>query len=109
MKRTELAYIGLELGTHRYPEDLSSSGMDDILDEGIECYPEDIYAILYEGYDCEEEHIKMMLDEPDNSKNMLYPLSCYRDLSYDKWLEYKKDWEEMDREEEEKRRKARLG
>ena len=51
----------------------------------------------------------MMLDEPDNSKNMLYPLSCYRDLSYDKWLEYKKDWEEMDREEEEKRRKQRLG
>ncbi len=108
MKRTELAYIGLELGTHRYPEDINNTAMEDILDEGIECYPEDIYAIIYEGYECSEEKLKMLLDEPDNSKNMWYPLDCYRDLSYDKWLEHKKDWEEFEKEAEE-RTNQRLG
>ncbi len=81
MKRTELAYIGLELGTHRYPEDINNTAMEDILDEGIECYPEDIYAIIYEGYECSEEKLKMLLDEPDKSKNMWYPLYWYRDFT----------------------------
>ena len=108
MKRTELAYIGLELETHRYPEDINNTAMEDILDEGIEGYPEDIYALIYKGYSCSEEKLKMMLDEPDNSNNMLYPLDCYRDLSYDDWLEYKKEWDEFEKEAE-KRRKEQLG
>ena len=43
----------------------------------------------------------MLLDEPDNSKNMWYPLDCLRDLSYDDWIEYKQE-----REEDERRRDA---
>jgi hypothetical protein len=97
MKRTEEAYIGLELGTHTWNVDIENNAMEDILDAGIECYPEDIYSIIYEGYSCSEEHLKMMLSEPDNSKNMLYPLDCFRELSYDNWLEYK-----IERDEERK-------
>jgi predicted Zn-dependent protease len=64
--------------------------VDDILDEGIDCYPEEVYEILYEeGYDVTEEKLRMMLNEHDNGDNMLYPLDCFRDLSYDDWLEYK--------------------
>ena len=91
MKKTEKAYIGIELGTHTWNVDLEQNGEQDILDEGIACYPEDIYAIIYKGYECSEEKLKMMLNEPDNSDNMLYPLDCYKDLSYDDWLEYKKE------------------
>ena len=58
-------------------------------DEGIDCYPEDVYDIIYEGYTISEDKLKMMLNEPDNSDNMLYPLDCQKDLSYDDWLEYK--------------------
>ena len=103
MKRIELAYIGLELGTARYPEDINNTAMEDILDEGIAGYPEDIYSIIYKGYDCEEEHLKMLLNEPDNSNNMFYPLDCFRDLSYDDWLEYKKEWDEHHEEQRKKR------
>ena len=49
-----------------------------------------------------------MLVVPDNSNNMLYPLDCYRDLSYDDWLEYKKEWDEFE-EEARQRRKEQLG
>ena len=103
-KRTDEAYIGLELGTHTWNVDIGNNAMEDILDEGIECYPEDVYALIYKGYSCSEEKLKMMLDEPDNSDNMLYPLDCFRDLSYDKWLEYKKEWEVL---EEEARQRAK--
>ena len=74
MKNTEKAYIRIELGTATWNKDLSSSGEQDILDEGIECYPEDVYELIYEGYDIPEDKLKMMLDDPDDSKNMLYPL-----------------------------------
>ena len=40
----------------------------------------------------------MMLDEPDNSKNLLYPLDCFRDLSYSDWLEYKEEMDELKKE-----------
>ena len=36
----------------------------------------------------------MMLSEPDNGDNMLYPLDCFKELSYDDWLKYKKGREE---------------
>jgi len=108
MKRIEEAYIGLELGTHTWNVDIENNAMEDILDAGIGCYPEDIYALIYKGYSCSEEKLKMMLNEPDNSNNMLYPLDCYRDLSYDDWLEYKKEWDEFEKEAE-KRKKEQLG
>ena len=101
MKRIDEAYICLELGTARYPEDINNTAMEDILDEGIDCYPDDVYALVYEGYECDEEHLKMLLDEPDNSKNMWYPIDCFRDLSYDDWLDYKKEQDD----EKERRRK----
>ena len=47
MKNTERAYIGIELGTHTWNVDLEQNGEEDILDEGIDCYPEDVYAIIY--------------------------------------------------------------
>ena len=108
MKRTEKAYIQLDLESAIWNVDIENNAMEDILDAGIDCYPEDVYEIIYEGYNCDEDKLKMLLDEPDNSKNMWYPLDCCRDLSYDKWLEHKKDWEEFEKEAEE-RRKQRLG
>ena len=97
MKRTEKAYIEIELGTATWNEDLNCNAEQDILDEGIRCYPRDVYEIIYEGYECSEVHLKMLLDEPDNSKNMFYPLDCQEDLSYDDWIEYKKEAEEEDK------------
>ena len=91
MKNTEKAYIKIELETATWNVDLEHNGMQDILDEGINCYPEEVYALIYEGYSISEDKLKMLLNEPDNSGNMLYPLDCYKDLSYDDWIEYKKE------------------
>ena len=91
MKNTEKAYIQIELGTATWNVDLEHNGEQDILDEGIDCYPEEVYALIYEGYSISEDKLKMLLNEPDNSGNMLYPLDCYKDLSYDDWIEYKKE------------------
>lgn len=100
MKRMDKVYIQLEIGMATWNVDINNNAMEDILDEGIDCYPEDVYDIIYEGYTISEDKLKMMLNEPDNSDNMLYPLDCQKDLSYDVWLEYKTDR----KEEEEKQR-----
>ena len=99
MKRMDKVYIQLEIGMAEWNVDINNNAVEDILDEGIDCYPEDVYDIIYEGYTISEDKLKMMLNEPDNSDNMLYPLDCQKDLSYDDWLEYKSD-----RKEEEKQR-----
>ena len=104
MNRMETNYIKLELGVAEWQVDINNDAMDDILDMGIECYPEDVYEIIYrEGYEISEDKLKMMLDEPDNSKNMLYPLDCFRDLSYEDWLEYKKEQDDFYEELRKKR------
>ena len=92
MKNTEEAYIGLELGTHSYPGDCCENAMNDILDEGIAITATELYDFIYEnGYNCSEEHLKMLLDDFNNSKNMYYPLDCHYDksTSYEDWIEYK--------------------
>lgn len=90
MRNIEKTYIKLETGTATWNVDINNIAMDDILDEGIDCYPEDVYEILYEeGYNITDEKLRMLLNEPDNSDNMFYPLDCQRDLSFDNWLEYK--------------------
>ena len=99
MKRMDKVYIQLEIGMAEWNVDINNNAVEDILDEGIDCYPEDVYDIIYEGYTISEDKLKMMLNEPDNGDNMLYPLHCRGDLSYDDWLEYKSD-----RKEEEKQR-----
>ena len=91
MRRIEKTYIELEIGMATWNVDINNNAVEDILDEGIDCYPEDVYSIIYEGYTISEDKLKMMLNEPDNSDNMLYPLDCYKDLSYNDWLEYKKE------------------
>lgn len=53
MKNTEEAYIGLELGTHSYPEDCCENAMNDILDEGIAITATELYDFIYDnGYNC---------------------------------------------------------
>jgi hypothetical protein len=96
MKNTEKAYIEIELGTSTWNVDLEHNGMQDILDEGIDCYEDDVYHIIYQGYDITEEKLKELLDDKDNS--MLYPLDCFNDLSYENWLEYKKEQEFWEKE-----------
>mgnify|MGYP003133238434 CR=1 FL=1 len=89
MRKMDRVYIELELGMAEWNVDINNNAMDDILDRGIDCYAEDVYDIIYKGYTISEDKLKMMLNEPDNSDNMLFPLDCQRDLSYDDWLEYK--------------------
>jgi hypothetical protein len=90
MKNTEEAYIGLELGTHSYPDDCCENAMNDILDEGIEITATELYDFIYEnGYSCTEEHLKMLLNDFDDSKNMYYPLTCFKSTSYEDWVEHK--------------------
>ena len=75
MRNIEKTYIKLETGTATWNVDINNIAMDDILDEGIDCYPEDVYEILYEeGYNITDEKLRMLLNEPDNSDNMFYLL-----------------------------------
>ena len=114
MKNREEAYIGIELETHIYGDDLGSAGMDDILMEGIDITADELYQFIYfNGYNCEEEHLKMMLDEHTNDKNMLYPLECIydRETSYEDWLEYKKekdDWFDAEAKREDAELKLKI-
>ena len=95
MNRMEKNYIKLELGVATWEVDINNDAMNDILEWGIDCFPEEVYKIVYEeGYKISEDKLKMMFDEPSNSRNMLYPLDCYRDLSYKDWLEYKKSMDD---------------
>ena len=95
MRKMDRVYIQLEIGMATWNVDINNNAMDDILDEGINCQPEEVYSIIYEGYTISEDKLKMMLNEPDNVDNMFYPLDYQKDLSYDNWLEYKA---EKDRE-----------
>ena len=105
MKNREEAYIGIELETHSYPEDLGQCAMDDILNEGIEISADELYQFIYDnGYNCDEDKLKMMLDEHDSADNMLYPLDCIydKDTSYSDWLDYKSERDEEIQKREEK-------
>ena len=106
MKNTEKAYIKIELGTATWNVDLEHNGMQDILDEGIDCYEDDVYNIIYQGYDITEEKLKELLDDKDNS--MLYPLDCFNDLSYKNWLEYKKEQEFLEKQKNTKNNKRNI-
>ena len=50
-----------------------------------------------------EDKLKELLD--NKSKSMLYPLDCFDSLSYEGWLEYKKEAEAEDKYREEQRQK----
>lgn len=98
MKNTEIAYIQIELGVAKWNVDLEHNGMEDILDNGIYCYEEDVYNIINQGYDITEEKLKELLDDKQNS--MLYPLDCFKELSYDNFLKYKEEiefWESQEK------------
>jgi len=103
MKNTEKAYINIELGTATWNVDLEHNGMQDILDEGIDCTECEVYELIYEGHILEEDELKELLD--NKSKSMLYPLYCFDTLSYEDWLEYKKEAEAEDKYREEQRLK----
>ena len=100
MNRMDKVYIKLELGMAEWNVDINNNAMEDILEKGIDCKAEKVYDIIYEGYTITEDKLKMMLNEPDNSDNMLYPLDYQKDLSYDDWLEYKAERKEKDLENE---------
>ncbi len=103
MKNTEKAYINIELGTATWNVDLEHNGMQDILDEGIDCEDYEVYKLIYEGHMLEEDELKELLD--NKSESMLYPLYCFDYLSYEGWLEYKKEAEAEDKYREEQRLK----
>ena len=100
MRNREEAYIGIELETHIYGQDLGSAGMEDVLNQGIDISARELYKFIYEnGWYCSDEKLKMMLDDYENSDNMLYPLTCHyeKETSYADWLEYEK-WRDEERE-----------
>ena len=105
MENREEAYIGIELETHIYGQDLGSAGMEDVLNQGIDISARELYKFIYEnGWYCSDEKLKMMLVDYENSDNMLYPLTCHyeKETSYAEWLEYKK-WRDEEREKERER------
>ena len=110
MRNREEAYIGIELETHEFQVDLGSSAEQDILDEGIDISARELYEFIYDnGYHCSDEKLKMMLDDFENTKNMLYPLSCHynKETSYADWLEYEK-WRDEEREKQREKEIERL-
>ena len=58
MKRTHKAYIEIDLGTATWNVDLEHNGMEDILDEGIDCTECEVYELIYEGHMLEEDKLK---------------------------------------------------
>ena len=45
MKRMDKVYIQLEIGMAEWNVDINNNAVEDILDEGIDCYPEEEFSV----------------------------------------------------------------
>ena len=80
------AYIEIELGL-RHVHMLCMNAENDILMEGIDCYVEDVYELIYSYKDCvDDEDLIQLLDNKE--KSMLYPLDCFKELSFKDYKTY---------------------
>ena len=93
MREADKLYIQIELGAEEY-KNLGRAAEGDILDCGINCTPEDVYQIIYECCSLRDKDLYELLNNKE--KSMLYPLDCFKELSYEDWLQYEKEQIEIE-------------
>ena len=85
-KSIDEAYIEVELGVAPRSH-LCANAEDDILMHGIDCKVEDVYELIYcYRYTLEDEDFIDLLD--NKKKSMLYPLDCFKELSFEDYKTY---------------------
>ena len=102
-KSIDEAYIEVELGV--VPRSyLCMNAENDILMEGIECYVDDVYELIYSYKDCvDDDDLIQLLDNKE--KSMLYPLDCFKELSFEDYKTYEAEQIEEEKQEELKKEK----
>ena len=106
-KSIDEAYIEVELGVAPRSH-LCSNAEDDILMDGIECRVEDVYELIYcYKYDVDDEDLIELLDNKE--KSMLYPLDCFKELSFDDYKTYEAEQIEEEKQQELKKEKLIQG
>ena len=99
-KSIDEAYIEVELGVAPRSH-LCSNAEDDILMDGIDCEVNDVYELIYcYKYCVEDDDLIELLDNKE--KSMLYPLDCFKELSFNDYKTY-----EAEQIEEEKMQELR--
>jgi hypothetical protein len=90
MNNLEKKYIMIELKLDDEP--LNYEAEDLLISEGIDCEDYELYDLIIDNDDyIDEGLIQDLLDDNDS---MLYPLDCFKYLSYTNYLEHKKERQE---------------
>ena len=100
-KSIDEAYIEVELGVAPRSH-LCSNAENDILIEGIECGVEDVYELIY-SYKFEVDRADLIELLDNKEKSMLYPLDCFKELSFKDYKTYEAEQIEEEKREEIKR------
>ena len=97
-KSIDEAYIEVELGVAPRSH-LCANAEDDILMDGIDCKPEDVYELIYcYKYSVDDDDLIELLDNKE--KSMLYPLDCFKELSFNDYKTYEAEQIEEEKQEE---------
>ena len=99
-KSIDEAYIEVELGVVPRSH-LCSYAEEDILMDGIDCGVDDVYELIYSyKFDVDRADLMELLDNKE--KSMLYPLDCFKELSFEDYKTYEAEQiqEEMELEKE---------
>ena len=92
MNNLEKKYIMIELKLDDEP--LNYEAEDLLLSEGIDCEDYELYDLIIDNDDYIDEGL--IQDLLDDSGSMLYPLNCFKYLSYTNYLEHKKERQEQE-------------
>ena len=92
MNNLEKKYIMIELKLDDEP--LNYEAEDLLLSECIDCEDYELYDLIIDNDDYIDEGL--IQDLLDNSDSMLYPLDCFKYLSYTNYLEHKKERQEAE-------------
>ena len=106
-KSIDEAYIEVELGVAPRSH-LCANAEDDILMDGIECGVEDVYELIYcYKYSVDDDDLIELLDNKE--KSMLYPLDCFKELSFEDYKTYEAEQIEEEKQQELKKEKLIQG
>ena len=97
-KSIDEAYIEVELGVAPRSH-LCANAEDDILMDGIDCDVNDVYELIYcYKYCVDDDDLIQLLDNKE--KSMLYPLDCFKELSFNDYKTYEAEQIEEEKMQE---------
>ena len=92
MNDLQKLYIEVELKVTPF-EEMGNTASMHVFSEGIDCYTNDLYEIVYEnldrwdyGSEGIDDELRELLD--DNENTLLCPLSCKDEVSFDGFMEW---------------------